>query len=365
VTWDAAVVGGGPAGAAAAVVLARAGRRVLLLDAAGGPRRKVGESLPGGARPLLSRLGALAAVEAGPHRRSAGVWSAWGAEIPVESHQPLRSPHGPGWNLDRLRFDRDLRGLAAAAGATVEAARVRGVERLAPPGEPPQWRLVRTGGTAATARWLIDATGRAASVARAQGAIRQRDDDLVAVAAWFRAADDDPRTLIEAVPDGWWYTARLPGDERVAVLHVGKEDASPLLRRPGAWAERLGATRWISELAGGGAAVPARSLVEGPRGAEAGGARLDRFAGEGWLAVGDAALSFDPLSSQGLLDALYTGVLAGEAVDAALGGDPGPPAHYAGRLERVRSAYLGHHRRAYRDERRWSDRDFWRRRQEG
>jgi len=33
--------------------------------------------------------------------------------------------------------------------------------------------------------------------------------------------------------------------------------------------------------------------------------------GEGWLAAGDAALSLDPLSSQGLFKALYTGLAGG------------------------------------------------------
>jgi flavin-dependent dehydrogenase len=45
---------------------------------------------------------------------------------------------------------------------------------------------------------------------------------------------------------------------------------------------------------------------------EAGGARLEPFHGDGWLACGDAALSFDPLSSQGLLTAIYSGKLASE-----------------------------------------------------
>src|SRR5436190_5494193 len=43
--------------------------------------------------------------------------------------------------------------------------------------------------------------------------------------------------------------------------------------------------------------------------------------GEGWVAVGDAAQSYDPLSSQGLRYALESGIRAAFAVDAALDGD--------------------------------------------
>src|SRR5260370_9932183 len=49
-----------------------------------------------------------------------------------------------------------------------------------------------------------------------------------------------------------------------------------------------------------------------PRRGGAGSARLDRAGGDGWLAIGDAAMSFDPISSHGMLTALSTGLAAGE-----------------------------------------------------
>jgi flavin-dependent dehydrogenase len=55
---------------------------------------------------------------------------------------------------------------------------------------------------------------------------------------------------------------------------------------------------------------------------EAGGGRLEYSAGEGWLACGDAALAFDPLSSQGILSALYGGMLASRTVLRELSGIP-------------------------------------------
>ena len=92
---------------------------------------------------------------------------------------------------------------------------------------------------------------------------------------------------------------------------------------------------------------------------------LDRFAGPGWLAVGDSALSFDPLSSQGLLTALYTGLRAGQAADRLLDGDDGPLEEYARRLEAIHDAYRRHRAAYYAAERRWADRTFWLRRVPG
>jgi hypothetical protein len=181
----------------------------------------------------------------------------------------------------------------------------------------------------------------------------------VALYTWAapQQGDSDTRTLVESIPDGWWYTARLPDAARIVVLHVDPTDAAAILRTPGAWETRLAGTEHVGRLLAGA------TFAGTPRGTEACGARLDHFIGPGWLATGDAALSFDPLSSQGLLNALYTGMLAGQTAHAALSGEPGALAAYVGRLEAIRAAYLHHHRLVYQAERRWPDHAFWARRQ--
>lgn len=42
------------------------------------------------------------------------------------------------------------------------------------------------------------------------------------------------------------------------------------------------------------------------------------YRGDTWLATGDAALCFDPISSQGLFNSIYTGLTAAEAVNSYL-----------------------------------------------
>src|SRR3712207_8450511 len=53
-----------------------------------------------------------------------------------------------------------------------------------------------------------------------------------------------------------------------------------------------------------------------------------------------SALAFDPLSSQGLLTALFTGMEAGNALDAHLSGDADAVNRYGLRLSTVYEAYL-------------------------
>jgi flavin-dependent dehydrogenase len=85
-------------------------------------------------------------------------------------------------------------------------------------------------------------------------------------------------------------------------------------------------------------------------------------AGDGWLAAGDAALSFDPLSSQGLFNALYTGLASAEATERALSGDFSGVSDYVAKLAEIDTVYQRNLTAWYELERRWSNQEFWQRR---
>jgi len=346
--WDAVVAGAGPAGAAAAQTLARAGVRVLLADAVS-PAHKVGEALPGAALRLLQALDFPRPGPEGPHTPIRGTLSAWGSSDLVAT-DALRDRDGPGWRLDRSGFDASLRAAARGSGAGWRAAGVAAMMR-----DGSEWTVRLTSAETFKARWLIDATGRRAALARRLGARRLRDARLVACYAVGQPGADVPlsRTLIEAVPQGWWYAARLPGGAPVAGLHVGPEDARRLATDAAAWRTALAGTRHVAERF-----LPSLfgSLLPP---LDAGGSRLDRLAGEGWIACGDAALAFDPVSGQGILAALHGGIMAARGVLGALGGDPGAVPAYGNQMERVRRAYEVQWTEAYRDEQRWPGEAFW------
>ena len=211
--------------------------------------------------------------------------------------------------------------------------------------------------------WLIDATGRRAAVARSIGVAQIHHDRLVAFHARFQGpsngADRDSRTLIEAVPDGWWYSALVPGEIRVVTYQTDSDLADrPRLLSPEGFQARLEESRHLHPLLSAHGYI----LTDRPRVTDASTSRLDRFAGPGWLAVGDAALSFDPLSSQGIMTALYTGLRAGQAVDRCLAGEDGVMDDYEQRLESIHEAYRRNLVEYYALERRWPEQAFWQRR---
>jgi flavin-dependent dehydrogenase len=360
--FHAVVAGGGPAGAAAALALVRGGRRVLLVDDRPRAEFRIGEALAPAAKPLLRDLGVLARVLPDGHLPRHGNLSSWGSPE-LHASDFIFDPNGHGFSLQRARFDAALRQGAAGAGADVRTgARVASAERDGDGGWRVALRAPDGGEEAVRCDWLVDATGRSAALARQNGAARTQHDGLVAFFARFapeREGDRDARTLIESAPGGWWYTALVPGGERVVAWLTDADlaDRAALLTGAGFMA-MLDRSRHVSAvLRKHGYSIAAR-----PRGADASSARLDRFVGEGWIGAGDAALSFDPLSSQGILTALYTGMRAGQALHAHLGGDAAALPAYADRLEQIHRAYEENRAVFYGFEARWAEHPFWSRR---
>ena len=92
---------------------------------------------------------------------------------------------------------------------------------------------------------------------------------------------------------------------------------------------------------------------------------LDRSAGPGWIAAGEAAAAFDPLSSMGIGYAITSGIHAARALDAALNGYTDHLATYADDTRRHFQEFTSSRGRYYAIERRWPDAPFWSRRCEG
>jgi flavin-dependent dehydrogenase len=340
----------------AALTLARAGVRVTLLDAAERTPFAIGEGLPPAARPILASLGLEARIAAQGHRQALANRSTWGSDR-IEITDFMLHPFGPGWHLDRHAFDAGLLEAACEAGAAL----VRGTFRESVR-ERGGW-LIRVatdaGSRTIDADVVIDCTGRRCAFARRQGARRTQSDRLVACAALLRSTtpgtDPDATTLIEAERDGWWYTAPLPGASRIVMFFTDSDlPASREIRVSGAFRARLEQTRHVGPLCAGSSyeiATPLRVVASDT-------GRLDRCCGDGWLVAGDAAASFDPISSQGIMTAMQCGR---DAATSILEGDE---AGYAIRVDELCARYESTRAFVYAKERRWPLALFWSRRQQ-
>jgi flavin-dependent dehydrogenase len=360
---DVVVVGGGPAGAAAAAAARAEGLDVELVCAPRGRRPAPGESLPPGTDRLLDDIFGASILNHQQHRASFGNRSAWGA-TDVEATEFVHNPFGHGWHVDRLMLEQSLHDRLRSLGV-----RVRSEARVtcqAWTGE--EWRigLDDQPGIAIQARAIVDATGRGARIARSQGARRQRLDRLVA-AYWVLIVadtrDGDCTTLIEAVRDGWWYTTPVPPHRRVVAFLTDSDLMPPRSARTGRdWHERLARAPHIRDrLASCGCRLHGRPPI-----LDAAVTYLDHPAGCSWVAAGDAAVSFDPLSSQGMLTSFVMGQGAGHAVAAILTrGDQQPLIRWGAEYARLLEAHLRLQAAYYALERRWPTAPFWARRRNG
>ncbi len=356
---DVVVLGSGPAACSLALNLAPF-CHVLMVDKGDGEGASVGESLPAAAGRLFRDMGLLEAFLQQNHAPCHASRGAWGGARMWEQHA-MGNLDGHGWHLDRSLFDAWLRQVAQSRGAgALTHTRLVSVRSLA--GEMP-WHLELQRGDqrlTLSARFVVDASGRSSAFARQLGYKRKARDKLVC--GWLFGRDGCAGGISElhAEAQGWWYTSPLPNGRRLLSFYTDADlDAAASAHHPEGLLTRV---QHVPELRRTLAAY-GFSATGSVGFCAAHGAALEQATGAGWLAVGDAALSFDPLSAQGLFNALYTGLAGAEAIHAQLSGDVAAAGRYQAELDRIEAAYSAHLRGWYEEERRWPDQAFWQRRQ--
>jgi FADH2 O2-dependent halogenase len=297
------------------------------LDQAIHPRSHVGESLVCSTTRIFQEIDFLPVMERERfvHKHGA-IWTHWAEQREYVTRfreiPELGVMQDYTYHVDRSRFDELLLRHAAAQGSQViEGARVERVE-FAPNGKALGVRAKVNGQQRLlTCKLVVDASGRK-TLLGSQLRLKHHDPlfDQFAVHNWFEGVDRGPSETADfisihvlAMPRAWiWF---IPINERItSVGIVSKRDEFP----KGSESNEEFFTRQIR-----GHPLLARRMAN---------ARplhsfsregnfsyvMDRFAGDGWLLIGDAARFVDPIFSSGVSVAMESAKRAATAIIKAL-----------------------------------------------
>lgn len=346
-SYDAVIIGGAFSGAATALLLKRRrpATRVLIIEKAAEFDRKVGESTTEVSSCFLTKVLGIS-TWLGHHQLAKQGLRMWFARTPEEKFEDCvelgarYNSRLSGFQVDRATLDEHLLSLAVAEGCELwRPAKIATVELG---GAGRNVLNVRMGEETRNvrAKWVVDASGRAAVIARKLELLRAMTE-LPTNALWarFTGVKDWDGPELRARHPGWaqavgtsrawatnhlmglgWWTWIIPlkgGHYSIGLVY------DPRLFTPPAGAtigERLG-THFQSHPVGREILGSAQPVAGDQRAYSALPYVSERAMGDGWALAGDAAGFLDPLYSPGLDFCAFTAHGAQSMIARALDGE--------------------------------------------
>lgn len=339
--YDVVVVGGAVAGAGTALLIRRfhPTARVLVVEELESFPRKVGEATVEVSAYFLQQVLGQDAALARDHLPKHGLRFWFGAEgeglAEMTEIGGIDEAPVPAWQLDRSRIDESVLESAREAGCEIlRPAKVTAWEE----GWPESGVTVRTAGgeRRVRSRWLVDASGRHAFVARRKRLLERVEEHPTAAywSRWRDVEDLDDREFLDLPPAGsarrrlatnhfcgyGWWIWMIPladGDTSIGLVHDKR-----LFDLPGEGPREERYRAFLRSRPGLGAMLADAEPVEG----DYHGYRhlpyvSRRYMEPGWALVGDAGSFLDPFYSPGLDHAAMSAYATARLLAADLAGE--------------------------------------------
>ena len=351
------IIGGGPAGLATSLTLSARKIKHCIVEAQARPFLKPGEAIPPNARPLLRQLGIEHLLQDKAHHPYYGNKSYWG-NAQLHQEEFMKEVHGHGYLLDRMHFEKQLRELAKASEfcSFYEGYRLQGILTT-----KEEVRIEINNAKekeTVIGAYVVDATGRKASVCRHLGVEKQQLDQQFTVFGQASLPTSvEQQIYIEANEKGWWYAAPI-GANKLSLMFFTTRELLPIKNKIFNF---LTIEKTISPLMSKlleGAKMDQASFQIMPSGTTC----LDIPYGHRWLAVGDAAYSYDPISSYGITSALAGAYYGAQALADSFQGKEDALMVYRYLMENAFQVYLKKLKMQYQQEKRWKNCLYWKKR---
>jgi ABC-type nitrate/sulfonate/bicarbonate transport system ATPase subunit/flavin-dependent dehydrogenase len=321
------IIGGGPAGSTLGAYLARAGVPHVILDQAVHPRPHVGESLVCSTTRIFQDIEFLSVMEReGFVHKGGAVWTHWADSqervIRFREIPELGLSQDYTYHVDRSRFDELLLKHAAGQGSRViEGARVERVE-FGADGAVAGVRVTQDGRERVLkCKLVVDASGRS-TLLGSQLRLKRNDPQFnqFAVHNWFEGVDRGPAETanyihIHVLPMPCAWVWLIPINQTITSVGIvteaadfnkGNESAQDFFARHIATHPLL--SRRMAN------ARPQHAFSREANYSYV----MDRFTGNGWVLVGDAARFVDPVFSSGVSVAMESARRAAATIINAL-----------------------------------------------
>ena len=294
-----AIIGAGVAGLFCALGFTKNNHKVSIFSKTRRGKRKPGELLSPEVRKPLSRYGLLKEFESRFKLRSSGSLSVWESDVPYHVDAIIK-PEGGNYIVSRQEFECFL--MASAVKKGVEF--IKNPERLSISRMSDGFQVSYRDGCNLKLNefdYLVEATGKT------RGLIghgkRTSYDNLVALVAYIDTDCKFSRNLfLESVENGWFYLTMV-SENKAVIAYMTDNDLLPLGRQAKEkyFIDSVSKTSeiypiietFLSQLE-----LNIHSACTSKR---------EKFVGTNWAAVGDAAISFDPICGRGMLMAAMSG----------------------------------------------------------
>lgn len=317
---DAFIIGGGPAGSTAAALLADAGMTVCIAEKEAFPRFKIGESLLPGGNDILKRLGIWDKMD------DAGFIRKYGAEfVSSDGKSRVHNIFAEGlvkgldytYQVERSRFDQLLMTNATDKGARLmQPCTVKSLEKV-----DEHWQITVESNAITTtfsAKWLLDASGRAAFFGKKH---KLAQDNIpypkrFAVYNHFTGVkrnegNEAGNIIITRLRDGWFWSIPLDDEKTsVGVVSVRNRDEwkDPDFTSEIFFDRQIQRSAYLSGLLEG-----AKALNDYQVTADYTYSFTD-YAGPQHMLLGDAAGFIDPIFSSGVYLAMRSASMASDTI---------------------------------------------------